>query len=85
MFNLEDIHGSSLNMEYDANTKQFTLLNDAELWQGKNRFSGRRIQFDVEKEKVMATGSPDDSGKSTQRVQITIQTKSQNSDVQNKK
>ena len=82
--NLENIHGSSLYLEYDADTKKYTLLNNAELWQGKNRFSGERIQFDAEKEKVIATGSADDADKSTQRVQITIQPKSKNNSLQNK-
>lgn len=75
--NNEDIRGSSLHMEYDAESKRFKLINNAELWQGKNRFSGEHIQFDPEKEKVIATGTTGDS-KSTQRVQITIQPKSQN-------
>lgn len=82
--NLDDIRGSSLRMEYDAETKRFILLNNAELWQGENRFSGEHIQFDPEKEKVIATGGSGESDKSTQRVQITIQPKSQNNNTRNK-
>lgn len=74
---LENITGTSLRMEYDAERKRFLLIDSAELLQGKNRFSGQRIQFDPEKEKVIATGSTGESGKSTQRVQITIQPKAQ--------
>ncbi|WP_455216747.1 lipopolysaccharide transport periplasmic protein LptA [Kaarinaea lacus] len=73
----EDIRGSSQQLEYDAESQRFLLLNGAELWQGKNRFSGERIQFDAENEKVIATGNPDDPGKTSQRVQITIQPKSE--------
>jgi lipopolysaccharide export system protein LptA len=75
--NKEDIRGSSQQLEYEAESRRFLLLNGAELWQGKNRFSGERIQFDAEKEKVIASGNPDDPGKTSQRVQITIQPKSQ--------
>lgn len=71
----EDIRGSSLRLEYNTEEKQFILLDKAELWQGKNWFSGERIQFDTENEKVLATGKTDDTGKSPQRVQITIQPK----------
>jgi lipopolysaccharide export system protein LptA len=75
--NKEDIRGTSLKMEYDAEAKHFILMNNAELWQGKNRFSGEHIQFDPEKETVIATGSKDKGGNNGQRVQITIQPKSQ--------
>lgn len=76
--NLENITGSSLRMEYDAESKHFLLINNAELMQGKNRFSGQHIQFDPDQEKVIATGSSDKTGESAQRVQITIQPKKSN-------
>ena len=76
--NKDDIRGTSLKMEYDAESKNFILMKNAELWQGENRFSGEHIQFDPEKETVTATSSAAKGSNSGQRVQITIQPKSQN-------
>ena len=49
----EDIRAVSKRMEYDTESKRLLLLGSAELWQGGNRFSGNRIQYDVEQEKVI--------------------------------
>ena len=71
--NNENIRGESLRMEYEANNKRVLLLKNAELWQGKNHFSGERIEYDPSMEKVIATGDADTA---EQRVHITIQPKS---------
>jgi len=60
-------------MEYVADKKRYIFIDQAELQQGKNRFSGTRIQFDPDEEKVIASGDAVDSSNAKQRVQITIQ------------
>ncbi|MEE8379825.1 MAG: lipopolysaccharide transport periplasmic protein LptA, partial [Gammaproteobacteria bacterium] len=47
----EDIRGVSQRMEYETETNRVQLLGDAELWQGGNRFIGKRIQYDPGQEK----------------------------------
>ena len=69
----EDIRAVSKRMEYDTESKRLLLLGSAELWQGGNRFSGNRIQYDVEQEKVIATGEPGSPETGAQRVEITLQ------------
>jgi len=56
------------------------LLGNAELWQGGNRFSGKRIQYDPGQEKVIATGDPDATKDGAQRVKITLQPQSSQPD-----
>jgi len=72
----DDIRGVSQRMEYEVESKRVLLLGNAELWQGGNRFSGKRIQYDPEQEKVIATGDPDSAENGAQRVQITLQPQS---------
>jgi lipopolysaccharide export system protein LptA len=72
----EDIRGVSQRMEYDTGSKQLLMLGNAELWQGGNRFSGDRIQYDTEQEKVIATGESSNTETGAQRVEITLQPKS---------
>jgi lipopolysaccharide export system protein LptA len=67
----EEIRGHSQRLLYQVDTQILLLLDHAELWQGKNRFSGNRIQYDRRAERV--TASQDQSGE--QRVQVTIQPK----------
>jgi lipopolysaccharide export system protein LptA len=69
----EDIHGVSQRMEYTADGRQLLLLDDAELWQGGNRFSGNRIHYDPKSERVIATSK--DGGQGAQRVTVTLQPK----------
>ena len=69
----EDIHGVSRRMEYEAEIKRLVLSNGAELWQGKNHFSGERIQYDPNEERVVATSGPNGIDEGKQRVQITLQ------------
>ena len=44
--NKQEVHGVSQRVEYTADSKQVLLLGQAEFWQGGNRFSGNRIQYD---------------------------------------
>lgn len=80
--NKEDIHGLSQRVEYKTQPKHVLLLGEAELWQGKNHFSGERIEYDPGQEKVIATGSGDSTSEQKGRVQIILQpeTLKQNND-----
>ena len=69
----KEVRGVSQRMEYSASSKLVLLLGKAELWQDGNRFSGNRIQYDPQTERVVANaGSGADAG---QRVSVTIQPK----------
>lgn len=72
----EVIQSESQRMEYDAVTKRVLLEGGAELWQGGNRFSGKRIEYDPNEERVIATSASEGSETDSQRVQITLQPKS---------
>lgn len=86
--NIQEVKGVSQRMDYDAKDKRLLLLGNAEFWQGGNRFSGNRIQYDPETERVIAnagdtdlgndssngSGSQDTSTKPS-RVTITLQPK----------
>ena len=76
----EEIRGASQRMEYETGTNRVLLLGGAELWQGGNRFSGKRIQYDPGQEKVIATGDPDATENGAQRVQIILQPQSSEPD-----
>ena len=71
----EDIEGESMRLEYDADSNSLLLLDHAWLRQGLNRFSGKRIEYDIRQEKVIA--SQGEGGQ--QRVTVTIQPKSSTS------
>ncbi len=75
-----DVRGVSQRMEYDASSKQILLLGKAEFWQGNNRFSGHRIQYDPAAEKIIASaGNASDAaldGEAAPRVTVTIQPRS---------
>ncbi len=72
----DDIRGVSQRIEYEAESKRLLLLGNAELWQGGNRFSGKRIQYDPEQEKVIANGDSDSKDNGKQRVKIIFQPQS---------
>jgi lipopolysaccharide export system protein LptA len=78
----EDIHGTSLRVEYKTQPKHVLLLGKAELWQGKNHFSGERIEYDPGQEKVIATGAGDGKSSGKGRVKIILhpETIKQNND-----
>jgi lipopolysaccharide export system protein LptA len=67
----EPLQGNSLRMRYEADTGILLLLDKAEFWQGPNRFSGERIQYDRKEARVTA-GQGENGG---ERVQVTIQPK----------
>lgn len=70
----KEVRGVSQRMEYTADNKQVLLLGKAEFWQGGNRFSGNRIQYDPEAERVVANAGSDAGV--NQRVTVTLQPKS---------
>jgi lipopolysaccharide export system protein LptA len=75
--NEEAVKGVSQRMEYDAASKQVLLLGKAEFWQGGNRFSGNRIQYDPETESVVANAGSDAAdaagAEKQRRVTVTLQ------------
>ena len=64
-----DINGEAKRVEYYALSKRIVLLNNAKLTQGKNSFSGNKIEYNAISEVV--TASQSESGK--ERVRVTIQ------------
>lgn len=80
---VKEVKGVSQRMEYNAKNKQLLLLGNAEFWQGENRFSGNRIQYDPESERVIANAGDADTstegtqatGSTPQRVTVTLQPK----------
>ncbi len=77
------VKGSSQRMEYNANNKQVLLLGKAQFWQGGNRFSGNRIQYDPDAEQVLANagGAANKTGEQ-QRVTVTLQPRPKKTDAQ---
>lgn len=71
----KEIRGASQRMEYDAESKRLLLLGEAEFWQGGNRFSGNRIQYDQLSEQVIATAGENAVGPdaASPRVTVTLQ------------
>lgn len=71
----KEIRGASQRMEYDAETKRLLLLGEAEFWQGGNRFSGNRIQYDQVSERVIASAGEAGVGpdEAAPRVTVTLQ------------
>jgi len=77
------VKGVSQRMEYSAGSKQVLLLGKAEFWQGGNRFSGNRIQYDPGTERVIANaGSDTRAGGERQRVSVTLQPRAKKTDAQ---
>jgi len=72
----QPLQGQSLRMRFDADTGVLLLLDKAEFWQGPNRFSGERIQYDRKEARVSA-GQGENGG---ERVQVTIQPKAKAKD-----
>ena len=64
-----DIKGEADRVEYFAFEKRIVLLSNAKLTQGRNVFSGNRIEYNAISEVV--TASQSESGK--ERVRVTIQ------------
>jgi len=77
------VKGSSQRMEYNANNKQVLLLGNAQFWQGGNRFSGDRIQYDPDAERVVANaGNGTSATGEKQRVTVTLQPRPKKTDTQ---
>lgn len=75
--NEQEVRGVSQRMEYTAANKQVLLLGQAEFWQGENRFSGNRIQYDPQTERVVANaGTEGGADMPQQRVTVTLQPRS---------
>lgn len=72
----EPLHGHSQRMRFDAKTEILLLLDQAEFWQGPNRFSGEQIQYDRKQARVLASQGENGG----QRVQVTIQPKAKPKD-----
>jgi len=77
------VKGSSQRMEYNANSKQVLLMGKAQFWQGGNRFSGNRIQYDPDAERVLANvgGATNKTGEQ-QRVTVILQPRPKKTDAQ---
>ena len=69
-----DINAHAKRMEYQADKRLIILLHDAQLQQGRNTFRSERIEYDMAREAVSATGSSDQ--KRQGRVEMTIDPKS---------
>lgn len=65
----EDIRGEADRVDYFAGEQRIVLLNNAKLSQGRNVFSGNRIEYNAATEIV--TASQSETGK--ERVRVTIQ------------
>lgn len=67
----KEVRGVSQRLEYNANNKQVLLLGKAEFWQAGNRFSGNRIQYDLDGERVVANAG-DDVNATGKRPRVTV-------------
>lgn len=67
----EDILGEARELDYDIDSEQLLLQDQAWFTQGKSRFSGQRIEYDLRKKRVTANQAADGS----QRVKVTLQPK----------
>jgi len=76
----KEVRGVSQRLEFTADNKQVLLLGKAEFWQGGNRFSGNRIQYDSEAGRVVANAGGDAG--SPQRVTVTLQPREKGTDSQ---
>lgn len=65
----EDMRGQAMHIEYFANEERVVLEIDARLWQGRNEFTGNRIEYRAGDEIVQAQKAPDGG----QRVQVILQ------------
>jgi lipopolysaccharide export system protein LptA len=69
----QDMRGQAGHIDYSAATGRIILEKDAHLWQGKNEFSGSRIEYDTARQTVKALNAGGESG----RVQVIIQPRQQ--------
>jgi lipopolysaccharide export system protein LptA len=73
----KDVIAEAESIVYDANKSVVVLNRRAQVYQGKDRFSGDRIVYDIKEDKVQAKSAPasEKGGKKKQRVRITLQPK----------
>jgi lipopolysaccharide export system protein LptA len=64
----EDMRGQARHIEYYANDQRVILEREAHLWQGKNEFSGSRIEYSIANQTVKAKSNNEQG-----RVQVIIQ------------
>jgi len=75
----KEIHGEARRLDYRADDEHLLLQDQAWLTQGGNRFSGQRIEYDMQRERVTAAQAVDGS----QRVKVTIQPKAKTPSPEN--
>lgn len=63
----KEIRGHASSVEYSAGDKMLVLLDQAEVWQEKDHFSGDIIRYDMEKKQILAS-----SGDGDGRVRVVI-------------
>ena len=59
----EVVYSRAKRMEYFAQKNQLLLFNEAEVWQGANRFSGEYIEYDTLHSRVTANSQGKPSGR----------------------
>ncbi len=67
----EDVLGEAQRLDYTTGNEHLLLQEKAWFTQGKNRFSGQRIEYDMQQERVTAAQGKNGS----QRVRVTIHPK----------
>ncbi len=69
------IRAKSLTMEYHAKAQKIYLIGNAHVWQTGSEFSGERIEYDIERNIVNASGriNQHEQPKKGERIHIIIQ------------
>lgn len=67
----KDVTAEAKKLEYQGKSRMLVLIGEAKVTQGRNTFSGQRIEYDLQRESVLATGGSGEGGKPG-RVQMTI-------------
>jgi lipopolysaccharide export system protein LptA len=52
----EDVRGQAQRVEYTGDKALLELIGEAHLWQGRDEFSGPRISYESDKNRVQAAG-----------------------------
>jgi len=69
----QEVRGRALRMEYEANTEELTLIDEAVLTRGEDRFASDRIVYNRNTERVTAGTS----AQGRERVRIRIEPEQQ--------
>jgi lipopolysaccharide export system protein LptA len=69
------IRAKAYTMEYHAKSQKIVLLGKGHVWQNGNEFSGERIEYDIQRNIVNASGrsNPNEQPKKGDRIHIIIQ------------